>query len=84
MDEDEKRDAYTGFDEVVNMSPAELEEWLAAAESREVGMTREGEHEAVGHQSGRRIVELKRARKADRPDGRRLHPHAQGGRLRAP
>ena len=42
------------------MSPSELEDWLATDESREVGWTREGEDEAVGHRSGRRIVELRR------------------------
>ena len=82
MDEGEKRDAYAGFDEVVNMSPAELEEWLASAESREVGMTREGEHEAVGHQAGRRIVELKRAKKSDLSDDDYAHMRKVVGYVR--
>jgi hypothetical protein len=42
------------------MSTKELERWLATDESQSVGWTREGDEEAVGHKSGRRIVQLKR------------------------
>ena len=52
------------FEEAVNMSPSALERWLQTRQSREVGMTHEGEQEAVGHQSGRRIVELLRKKHA--------------------
>ena len=52
------------FHEVVNMTPAEMERWLATEESRSVGWTHEGEHESVGHGAGRRIVEIKRTAKA--------------------
>ncbi len=47
------------------MAPKELEDWLETDESRGVGMTREGEREAVGHKSGRLIVEIKQKRKVD-------------------
>lgn len=56
------------FNTVVNMAPAELEKWLATKESLSVGWTRKGESEAVGHQSGRRIVAIKRKRKAELTD----------------
>lgn len=59
------RSIIAAFDEAVNMTPAALDKWLGSAESRSVGMVREGEHEAVGHASGRRIVAIKRKRKAD-------------------
>jgi hypothetical protein len=68
MDTDEKQDTYTEFNDAVNMSPAEIEDWLETEESQEVGWTREGEDEAVGHKSGRRIVEIKRTKKADLTD----------------
>jgi hypothetical protein len=77
------------FNEVVNMTPAALEKWLATDYSKAVGWHNEGEEEAVGHQSGRRIVELKRKKKAELTDDdlhhmRRVigyvHRHmAQGG-----
>lgn len=77
------------FGEVVNMTPAALEKFLETEQSKAVGWHNEGEAEAVGHQSGRRIVELKRKKKTDLTDDdlhfmRRVigyvHRHmAQGG-----
>jgi len=61
LDRDEVR---RDFEDAVNMTPAELESWLQTDESRSVGWTHDGEHEAVGHESGRRIVEIKRKKKA--------------------
>ncbi|KNC99085.1 DNA-binding protein [Spizellomyces punctatus DAOM BR117] len=46
------------FHSLVNMSPSELQAWLQTDESLNVGMTRENEDEAVGHQSGRKIIEI--------------------------
>jgi hypothetical protein len=45
------------FDEAVNMSPKELEEWLETEESKEVGQ-KDGRSESKGHGSGRKIVEI--------------------------
>jgi hypothetical protein len=45
------------FDEAVNMSPKELEEWLEIEESKEVGQ-KDGASESKGHESGRKIVEI--------------------------
>ena len=56
---------WDSFQEAVNMTQAELERWLRTEESRSVGWTHEGESEAVGHQSGRRIVEIKRKKKSE-------------------
>lgn len=67
MEETERRQIRAEFANVVNMSAGQLEKWLATDESRAVGWTHEGE-EAVGHQSGRRIVELKRKKVADLAD----------------
>jgi hypothetical protein len=60
------------FDDVVNMTPSELERWLETDESKEVGW-KDGGGESVGHASGRRIVEIKRTKKADRTDEDREH-----------
>lgn len=48
---------------LVNMAPAELEDWLQTEESRSVGDNDGGE--STGHKSGRRIVKIKRTNKAD-------------------
>jgi hypothetical protein len=60
MTERERKQIRTAFRNAVNMSTKELERWLATDESQSVGWTREGDEEAVGHKSGRRIVQLKR------------------------
>ena len=59
---------YHRFHQLVNMGPAELEEWLESEESRRVGFTRPGEHESIGHASGRRILSLLRKRRAEFDD----------------
>ena len=64
MDEKERDAAYAEFGACVNMAPAQLERWLDSDESRSVGDTH-GDGESTGHKSGRRIVELRRTRKAD-------------------
>lgn len=64
MTDDERREIRAAFRDAVNMSPAELEDWLGSEASRSVGWTSDGEGEAVGHRSGRRIVAIKR-RKVD-------------------
>jgi hypothetical protein len=55
------------FDEAVNMTAAELEEWLATDTSRSVGQKR-GEEESIGHASGRRILAILRAPAASLDD----------------
>lgn len=61
------------FNRLVNMTPAELEKWLDTDESKEVGWTHEGETESVGHQSGKRIVAIKRKKKAELTDDDHAH-----------
>ena len=65
MEEQEKKKIRDEFRRVVNMAPKELEEWLSTEQSRSVGSVREDEDEAVGHQSGRRIVAIRRSRQAE-------------------
>ncbi len=61
------------FQEAVNMQPAELEKWLDTEESQSVGWTKDGDSESIGHHSGRRIVEIKRKKKADLDDDDYAH-----------
>lgn len=65
MDEGETKATRDEFSDAVNMSPKELEDWLETDDSQQVGQTRDGESEAVGHRSGGRIVEIKRKEAAD-------------------
>jgi len=62
--EDDPRQVEADFREAVNMTTRELERWLDTEESRSVGQ-REGDEESVGHESGRRIVELLNTPKAE-------------------
>ncbi|HEU5025783.1 MAG TPA: DUF3140 domain-containing protein [Spirillospora sp.] len=62
------RDALAArFEEVVNMTPKELEAWLETEESRSVGQ-KDGGSESAGHASGRRIVQLMHAKTSDLSD----------------
>ncbi len=64
---DGRQQVIEEFDEIVNMTPQELEEWLQTEESKSVGQSDKG-GESKGHESGRRIVEIKRKNKSDYTD----------------
>lgn len=73
---DDRAQTYDDFAEVVNMAPAELERFLDTDDSKRVGWKGEdgeGGGESVGHRSGRRIVEIKRTKKADLSDDDYAH-----------
>jgi hypothetical protein len=72
VDDGDKRDIRREFGEVTNMAPKALERWLETDESKAVGQ-KDGGGESVGHQSGRRIVELKRTKVADLTDDDHEH-----------
>lgn len=55
------------------MTPKQLEDWLATDESQSVGQKPSPEAESVGHESGRRIVQLLRTKKADLTDDDHEH-----------
>lgn len=57
--------------ELVNMAPAELEQWLQTEDSQAVGDSNSGE--STGHASGRRIVDIKRTRKDELSDDQWQH-----------
>jgi hypothetical protein len=76
MADAEHEQIHRDFNEAVNMPPAEIEAFLETDESRRVGWKGEdgqGEGESVGHASGRRIVAIKRTRKADLSDDDYAH-----------
>ncbi|WP_205705771.1 DUF3140 domain-containing protein [Kineococcus indalonis] len=71
LDDEERRSISSDFGEAVNMTPKELEEWLETDESTSVGQSEGGE--SVGHASGRRIVQILRAKEADLDDDDYAH-----------
>src|SRR3954454_2168783 len=62
---DSQDDTRHEFDDVVNMTPKELEDWLKTDDSKAVGW---GEGESVGHESGRKIVAIKAKTKDELTD----------------
>jgi hypothetical protein len=62
---DEERAIRDAFDELVNLTPAELGAWLKRPQSRKVGMVRRGETESVGRQSARKILAISAKRVDD-------------------
>jgi hypothetical protein len=73
MTESERKDVRTDFRQAVNMAPQELERWLDSEQSQSVGWTQEGDDEAVGHKSSRRIAQLKRKKVAELSDNDYAH-----------
>jgi len=68
-DADERDEIRASFKDAVNMTASEIEKWLASEESNSVGLPKDEEgSESVGHESGRRIVSIKRKPKADLTD----------------
>jgi hypothetical protein len=72
------------FDELVNMTPAELESWLETDESRKVGWKGSDgtARESIGHASGRRIVGILRKTKAALSDEDYRHMRKVVGYIR--
>lgn len=69
-DDDEQTRAE--FGEAVNMTAAELSDWLETDESRGVGQKKDG-GESTGHESGRHIVRILKKKKADLTDADIAH-----------
>ncbi len=83
MASDDDRDTTRKeFDEAVNMSASELEEWLATDESQAVGQKSGGSGESTGHESGRRIVELLHTEKGELTDDDHAHMRKVTGYVR--
>jgi Protein of unknown function (DUF3140) len=67
MANDDRQQVIEEFDEAVNMTRKELEEWLQTDESKSVGQS-DGGGESKGHESGRKIVEILGKNKSDYTD----------------
>ena len=70
----DRKEAHAAFRQAVNMAPGRLDKWLDTEKSKSVGYANgtnktssEGK-EAVGHESGRKVVAIKRKKKADLTD----------------
>ena len=57
-----REEIWSEWNDLVNMAPGELREWLKTEQSQSVGDT-SGKGESTGHASGRRIVEIKQTKK---------------------
>ena len=64
----DREQVYARFNQAVNMTPAEIEEWLDTEQSHKVGFKKDGQGESVGHASGRRILTILAKRKAELDD----------------
>lgn len=64
---EDQETTYQRFKELVNMTPAEIEKWLATDESEKVGQD-SGDGESIGRKSARRIIEIQHTKKADLTD----------------
>jgi hypothetical protein len=69
---DDHATTYKEFKDIVNMTAGELEKWLDTKESKEVGQ-KSGSGESTGHASGRRIVDLLKAKESDLRDDDYAH-----------
>lgn len=73
---DDREQTYKDFEAAVNMTPAAIEHFLETEDSKRVGWKGEdgkGTGESIGHKSGKRIVEIKRKKKADLDDDDYAH-----------
>jgi hypothetical protein len=69
---DDRQQVIQDFDEAVNMTRKELENWLQSEESQSVGQS-DGGGESKGHESGRKIVEILGKNKSDYTDDDLAH-----------
>ncbi|MDF2829914.1 MAG: DNA-binding protein, partial [Mycobacterium sp.] len=71
--DDDHDETAKEFHDAVNMTASELEKWLETDESKDVGQKSDGGGESTGHASGRRIIELLKAKKSDLSDDDYAH-----------
>jgi hypothetical protein len=71
-DQEDPKEIYTNFKEVVNMSSSALKKWLTTEESQAVGWD-SGDGESIGHKSGEKIIEILEKNKSDLTDNDYKH-----------
>ena len=67
MSDDKKKEVYEEFYDQVNMTPSEIERWLDTDKSKSVGQD-SGDGESIGRKSAKKIIEIKRKKKANLTD----------------
>ena len=70
---DENNDVAEEFSDAVNMTASELAKWLDSDESKSVGQKSGGRGESTGHESGRHIIKILKAKKSDLSDNDYAH-----------
>jgi hypothetical protein len=80
--DDDHDETAKEFHDAVNMTASELEKWLETDESKDVGQKSDGGGESTGHASGRRIIELLKAKKSDLSDDDYAHMRKVVGYVR--
>jgi len=60
--EENKKEAYDKFKDLVNMSASEIESWLEKDESKAVGQD-SGDGESIGRKSARHIIQILKSKK---------------------
>lgn len=81
MTEDDKK-AVKEFKDSVNMSAKKLEKWLDTEESKKVGYKAGGKGESVGHQSGKKIIEILGKKQSDYTAADLKHIHKTVGYIK--
>ncbi len=74
MTEDDEK-AVKEFDEAVNMTAKEIEDWLETDESKDVGYKETENSESVGHKSGKHIIKILNKNKGDYTEDDLKHIH---------
>ncbi|PMD16351.1 hypothetical protein NA56DRAFT_708905 [Hyaloscypha hepaticicola] len=57
------------FNELVNMSASDLETWLKSEDSTSSGWSKEDGSETIGHESGRKVIEILKKNPERDPEG---------------
>lgn len=73
LNDTEKNGVQSEFKEVVNMTGSAIKKWLDTPESKEVGQTKDGESESIGHQSGEKIINILDRKQANLTDDDYAH-----------
>ena len=82
MSDESPDEIRRAFDDAVNMTPSELERWLESEDSQAVGWKDGDGGESVGHESGRRIVAIKRTKRDDLTEDDLAHMRKVTGYVR--
>jgi hypothetical protein len=77
-----RSETVRNFKHHVNLTPRQLERWLQTGPSRSAGRRRAGATESIGHESGRKIVDLLRKKSGDYDENDLAHMRKVVGDIR--